>query len=187
MRAWLTLLLIIGFTLICLPIGWILTSPSVVELRKQREYIATWPSVTGRLDRVTFQEELHTARGVIWYYVEVGYRYTVAGREYKGDLLGIDTRHYRHTSPEALKAQMYSSFMSPVCHPHTLSGGKRRMTGPSSDPGGFPSISPTNPSGYTTTRKTRRTPCWISLTTTRRSYGRRHCLSWPSSPWAFSS
>ena len=114
MRAWLTLLLIVGFTLICLPIGWILTSPSVGELRKQREYIATWPSVTGRLDRVTFQQELHTARGVIWYYVEVGYRYTVDGREYDGDQLGIDTRHYRHTSPEALEAQMYSSFMSPA-------------------------------------------------------------------------
>ncbi len=114
MRAWLTLLLLVGFTLICLPIGWILTSPSVGELRQERAYIATWPSVTGRLDRVTFQQELHTARGVIWYTVEVGYRYTVDGRQYDGDRLGIDTQHYRHTSPEALEAQMYSSFMSPA-------------------------------------------------------------------------
>ena len=114
MRAWLTLLLLVGFTLICLPIGWILTSPSIGELRQERAYIATWPSVTGRLDRVTFQQELHTARGVIWYTVEVGYRYTVDGRQYGGNRLGINTQHYRHTSPEALEAQMYSSFMSPA-------------------------------------------------------------------------
>jgi tetratricopeptide (TPR) repeat protein len=114
MRSWLTLLLLVGFTLICLPIGWILTSPSVRELRQERAYIATWPSVTDRLDRVTFQQELHTARGVIWYTVEVGYRYTVDERQFGGNRLGIDTQHYRHTSPEALEAQMNSSFMSPA-------------------------------------------------------------------------
>ena len=104
MRALLALLFLIGLLLIGFPLWMILNSPSTGELQQERAYQATWPSVTGQLDEVHIQQELHTSRGALWFTVEVKYRYTIEGQEYTGTRLGIQP--YRDTSPAALEIRM---------------------------------------------------------------------------------
>jgi hypothetical protein len=104
MRALLALLFLIGLLLIGFPLWMILNSPSTGELQQERAYPAAWPLVTGQLDEVHIQQELHTSRGALWFTVEVKYRYTIEGQEYTGTRLGIQP--YRDTSPAALEIRM---------------------------------------------------------------------------------
>ena len=104
MRALFALLFLIGLLLIGFPLWMILNSPSTDELQRERAYPATWPLVTGQLDEVHLQQELHTSRGALWFTVEVKYRYTIEGQEYTGTRLGIQP--YRDTSPAALEIRM---------------------------------------------------------------------------------
>jgi hypothetical protein len=113
MHTWRILLFLGGLVLAGIPSALILKSPSVYDIRKERAYIAAWPAVTGKLDRVNIQQELRTARGYTWYFVEVEYRYIVDGREFTGNRLGINPRHYSDTSHAALEAQIYKSYLSP--------------------------------------------------------------------------
>jgi len=87
--------------------------PSAEEILQERAYIATWPSVEGRLERVNIRQDLHVARGVTWYSVEPEYRYTVDGREYQGTRLRIPSQYLRDTSPATLEEQLYHSFILP--------------------------------------------------------------------------
>jgi tetratricopeptide (TPR) repeat protein len=104
MRLFLAILFTVGLLLVCFPIVAIVNAPSTEEIKKERAYIATWPVASGLLDEVHIRQSLHTARGYLWFYVDVSYRYTVDGQEYVGTRLGI--QEYRDTSPEKLEARM---------------------------------------------------------------------------------
>ena len=103
-RTFLGCLFFFGLLVAALPILSFMTSPSIMDIRRERAAMATWPSVPGLLDEVRFQREWNRLRGRTWFYVEVSYRYTVNGQEYAGSGLGI--QRMRDTSKEELANRM---------------------------------------------------------------------------------
>lgn len=78
-----------GALLILLPALSFLREPSMAAQRRERAAIAKWPGVTGTLDEVRLQRTWRAGRGRRWYCAEVRYRYTLDGRDFLGERIGL--------------------------------------------------------------------------------------------------